>query len=61
MSGVLAVCRSVYHLSIAGKERKQYWSLVISTVFVRPRSFPLVLRLAIYGFHFRRVCELHVR
>ena len=55
---VLALCRSVYHLGIAGRERRQYWSLVASTLLVRPRSFAVAIRLAIYGFHFRRVCEL---
>ena len=61
MDDALAVCRSVYHLGIAGRERKQYWSLVLSTAFARPRSLPLAIKLAIYGFHFRRVCELHAR
>jgi len=61
MSDVLALCRSIYHLGIVGSERKEYWSLVLSTLFKRPRSFALAIRLAIYGFHFRRVCDLHVR
>jgi radical SAM superfamily enzyme YgiQ (UPF0313 family) len=61
MSDVLALCRSIYHLGIVGHERKEYWSLVFSTLFVRPRSFALAIRLAVYGFHFRRVCELYIR
>lgn len=61
LSDVLALCRSVYHLGIIGNERRHYWSLVFSTLFVRPRSFAMAIRLAIYGFHFRRICELHVR
>jgi radical SAM superfamily enzyme YgiQ (UPF0313 family) len=61
MSDVLALFRSVYHLGIVGKARRQYWSLVLSTLFVRPRSFAMAIRLTIYGFHFRRVCELYVR
>ncbi len=61
MSDALALCRSVYHLGIAGHERGQYWALVLSTLLVRPRSFAVAIRLAIYGFHFHRVCELHVR
>jgi radical SAM superfamily enzyme YgiQ (UPF0313 family) len=58
---LLALCRSVYHLGIAGRERRQYWSLMLTTAFARPRSLPLAIKLAIYGSHFRRVCELHVR
>ncbi len=61
LGDVGAFFRSVYHLGIAGRERKQYWALVFSTALVRPRKFPMAIKLAIYGFHFRRVCDLHVR
>ncbi|MBU1699531.1 MAG: B12-binding domain-containing radical SAM protein [Candidatus Eisenbacteria bacterium] len=61
MNDLLAVCRCAYRLGIAGKGRKQYWSLIFSTAFIRPRSLPLAIRLAIYGFHFRRICELNIR
>lgn len=60
-SDLWAFFRSVYHLGIVGRERRQYWALVFSTAFLRPRAFPMAIKLAIYGFHFRRVCELHVR
>jgi len=30
------------------------------TLLRRPRLFPLAVTLSIYGYHFRRVCELHV-
>ncbi|MBN1485984.1 MAG: B12-binding domain-containing radical SAM protein [Chloroflexia bacterium] len=58
---ILAFFRSVYQLGIRGVERFHYWKLVFWTLLRRPRSFPLAITLAIYGFHFRRVCELHVR
>lgn len=57
---VLAFFRSVYHLGIRGAERVYYWRLILWTLFYRPKLFPLAVTLAIYGYHFRQVCELHV-
>ncbi len=57
---VLAFGRSVYHLGIRGVERVHYWKLFFWALFRRPRLFPLAITLAIYGFHFRKVAELHV-
>jgi radical SAM superfamily enzyme YgiQ (UPF0313 family) len=57
---VLAFIRSIYRLGVVGKERVQYWKLFVWTLFRRPRSFPLAIRFAIYGYHFRKITELHV-
>lgn len=56
----LALWRSIYHLGIRGVERVQYWRLFFWTLFQRPILFPLAITLAIYGYHFRQVAELHV-
>ena len=53
--------RSVYQLGIRGRERAHYWALLFWALFRRPELFPLAVTLAIYGFHFRQVTELHVR
>ncbi len=53
---VLAFFRSIYCLGIIGKERVYYWKLLLWTLFRRPRSFSLALILAIYGYHFRKIC-----
>ena len=58
---VAALFRSIYQLGIVGKERAQYWGLVFWTLFRRPRLFPVAITLAVYGYHFRTVCELHVQ
>jgi radical SAM superfamily enzyme YgiQ (UPF0313 family) len=58
---VLAFFRSVYQLGMKGSERAQYWALLFWTLFRRPKLFPLAVTLAIYGFHFRQVAELHVQ
>jgi radical SAM superfamily enzyme YgiQ (UPF0313 family) len=57
---ILALGRSIYQLGIRGVERVQYWRLFFWTLFRRPRLFPLAITLAITGFHFRQVAELHV-
>lgn len=57
---ILALLRSFYRLGILGRERLHYWGLLLWTPFRRPRLFPLAVMLAIYGYHFRKVCERHV-
>ncbi len=56
----LAFFRSTYLLGIIGKERFQYWKLLIWTRFRRPKLMPLAITLAIYGHHFRKVYEQHL-
>jgi len=56
---LLAFWRSIYQLGIKGAERVHYWKLWLWTLFHKPRLFPQAIELAIYGYHFRRVCELH--
>jgi radical SAM superfamily enzyme YgiQ (UPF0313 family) len=56
----MAFLRSIVHLGVLGKERWHYWNLLIWTRIHRPQALPLAVTLAIYGRHFRRVCELHV-
>jgi radical SAM superfamily enzyme YgiQ (UPF0313 family) len=57
---LLALWRSIYQLGIRGVERIYYWRLFFWTLFRRPRLFPMAITLAIMGFHFRQVTELHV-
>ncbi|MBW1697117.1 MAG: B12-binding domain-containing radical SAM protein [Deltaproteobacteria bacterium] len=57
---ILAFFRSCIYLGIIGKERFQYWKLLFWTVFRRPRLFPLAVTFAIYGYHFRKIYEVHI-
>ena len=57
---ILAFFRSVYRLGIIGKERAQYWKLLVWTAVRRPKLFPLAVTFAIYGYHFRKTCEQYV-
>ena len=57
---VAAFFRSVVRLGITGKERFHYWNLLTWTLVRRPHLLREAVTLAIYGHHFRKVCELHV-
>jgi radical SAM superfamily enzyme YgiQ (UPF0313 family) len=56
----LAFFRSSIRLGIFGKERFQYWKILVWTLFRRPELFPLVITLTIYGHHFRKISELYL-
>jgi len=45
-------------LGIIGRERFQYWGLLIWTFFRRPSLFSLAVGLSIYGYHFRKTCRV---
>jgi len=60
ISHLLALLRSFFRLGILGRERFQYWKLLIWAQFRCPRLIPEAVILAIYGYHFRKVCEAHV-
>jgi radical SAM superfamily enzyme YgiQ (UPF0313 family) len=51
---------SCIRLGIIGRERFQYWKLLFWTSFRRPRLFSLAITFAVYGHHFRKVCEMKI-
>ncbi|MGD8944786.1 MAG: DUF4070 domain-containing protein, partial [Desulfobacterales bacterium] len=57
---LMAFLRSCIRLGIFGKERFQYWKLLLWTLRKRPQLLPLAITFAIYGHHFRKVCEIHI-
>jgi len=56
----LAFFRSTIRLGVFGKERFQFWKILLWTIFRRPRLFSLVITFAIYGHHFRKICKSHI-
>ena len=52
--------KSVWSLGIRENGRRYYWKFFISTLLRHPRSFPLSMSLAVYGFHFRKVIEKYI-
>jgi len=57
---VLAFFRSNIRLGIFGRERFQYWKILLWTLFRRPKLFTLAITFSIYGHHFRKITELHI-
>jgi radical SAM superfamily enzyme YgiQ (UPF0313 family) len=53
INGLLALGRSMILLGVVGRERVHYWKLFLWSLFRKPRLFPLAIRFAIYGYHFR--------
>ncbi|MBS1241729.1 MAG: radical iron-sulfur cluster-binding oxidoreductase, partial [Gemmatimonadetes bacterium] len=51
---------AMFLLGVVGEGRLHYWRLFFWSLLRRPRQFSTAITLAIYGFHFRRVFELHV-
>ena len=58
---IMAFFRSSIRLGIIGRERIQYWNLLFWILFRRPKLFAQAVTLAIYGYHFRTICERHVQ
>jgi len=53
----IAFFRAVFRLGIIGRERKEFWSLLIDVMKQFPKKLPQAVRLSIYGFHFRKISE----
>ena len=56
----LAFFRSCFLLGVWGKERFQYWKLLFWTLLRKPRVVSLAVTLAVYGYHYRRICEMYI-
>jgi radical SAM superfamily enzyme YgiQ (UPF0313 family) len=59
-SDIRALILSFWRLGLLGRGRIEYWRLLAWTIIRRPRLFPKAITLAIYGYHFRKMCDLHV-
>jgi hypothetical protein len=56
----LSVFRSAFRLGVLGKERFQYWQLMLWTMIRKPRLIPVAITLSIYGYHYRKICEMYI-
>ena len=57
---LLAIVRSSIRLGVFGRERFEYWKMMFWALFRRPGMLPLAVTIAIYGYHFRRICKLRI-
>jgi radical SAM superfamily enzyme YgiQ (UPF0313 family) len=60
MQDILALFRTILYLGILGKERREYWRLFFWSLFHCPEKFPMAITFSVYGYHFRKVSEMHV-
>ncbi|MBZ0258393.1 B12-binding domain-containing radical SAM protein, partial [bacterium] len=56
----LSCFRSGFWLGILGKERFHYWKLIIWTLVRKPRMLSVAITLSIYGYHYRKICEMYI-
>jgi radical SAM superfamily enzyme YgiQ (UPF0313 family) len=56
-SDLRTFAHSSLRLGVFGRERAHYWGLLAWTTFRRPALLHMAVTSAIYGHHFRRVCE----
>jgi hypothetical protein len=56
----LAFVHSGFKLGILGKKRFQCRHLLLLTLIRKPRQVPLAVTLGIYGYHYRKICELYI-
>jgi radical SAM superfamily enzyme YgiQ (UPF0313 family) len=60
MQRFLSFFRAAFRIGFLGKERLQYWQLMIWTLIRKRRMMPVAITLSIYGYHYRKICELYI-
>ena len=58
---IQALIRTIFILGIMDKERNHYWKLFWWTIFRKPGMLSLSLTFAVYGYHFRLICEKYIQ
>ncbi|MBI4285075.1 MAG: B12-binding domain-containing radical SAM protein [Chloroflexi bacterium] len=53
--------RTIWTLGFQDKGRWYWWRLIFAGLLKYPRSLPMSVGLAIYGFHFRKVAEKYIK
>ena len=56
----MAFFHASYRLGLFGKERFQFWKIILWTLFTRPKLICEAVTLAIYGYHFRIICKRYI-
>ena len=53
----LSFFRAGLRLGVFGKERFQYWYLILWTLIRKPKLVSIAVTLSVYGYHYRKICE----
>lgn len=56
----LSFFRAALRLGFLGKERFQYWYLILWTLTRKPKLVSTAITLSIYGYHYRKICERYI-
>jgi radical SAM superfamily enzyme YgiQ (UPF0313 family) len=59
-STIQGLFNCLWFIGIRERGRIDYWKLMVSTLFSRPKSLPLLMTLSVYGYHFRRVASKYI-
>jgi radical SAM superfamily enzyme YgiQ (UPF0313 family) len=57
---ICALLKSMVRLGIVCRGRLHYWRLIVWTQLRRPELMSVAIMMTIAGYHFRKVCKLHV-
>jgi radical SAM superfamily enzyme YgiQ (UPF0313 family) len=57
LQDIKALFKSIWKLGFMEKGKRYYWKLMFFSLLNFPKKFPLAVKMAIYGFHFRRVAR----
>lgn len=57
---IVALFMSIWEMGVVSHERRYYWKLFFWTLLHEPSKFPLAITFTIYGYHFRKINELHI-
>jgi hypothetical protein len=60
MQRFLSFFRAAFRIGFLGKERLQYWQLMVWTLIRKRSMMPVAITLSIYGYHYRKICELYI-
>ena len=60
LSDIRALLLSFWRLGIVGEARRQYWRLLLWTLFHRPRLLQQAVTLSIYCYHFKKICDRQI-
>lgn len=61
LTEIEAFLKTIWFMGITGKDRFQYWALLFKVITRMPEKFPIAVTLTVYGYHFRRVADLHLK
>ncbi len=54
---IRALFKAIWRCGIRGKEKFQFWGTILWGIFRHPLKLDIIIRMAVYGLHFRKVAE----